>query len=548
MKNKNFGLQPNTEVKRSRLNRDFTYKTTFSAGKLIPWLRDISIPGDVVNATAYFFVRMATLLRPVMDEMWLDVHIFKIPIRLVWESWQRFMGEMDDIDDEDWEDLTLPTVTATTGVGETWVQGYLGIPMNINNTVTHNLFGRSYNLLYNVWYRDQNIQAKIPFSRGDGPDTITDYNATKFRNKMSDYFTTMLPWPQKGEEVSVALTGELPVFGNGATLGLVDGPNVLVGDHFFGMYAYTDESKAGLFGDTGFSEVEVGGGDYESLIDYAEGIGVISKDQLDDLSVDYTYSGLVADMSESAALTINELRYAVAIQQLKEKDARFGTRYPELIRAHWGVNPNDGRLMVPELIGSGRININFNPVVQQSQSDTTEQGNLTGIAAGYGKVSYSCAFDEHCVLMGIMSTQSQLTYQQGMDKIFTLSERFDFFFPELQNLGEQPVTLGELYYQGTSNDDTILGYQEAWAELRQYRSQITGLFNRGASGTSIHQYHFSQWFSSEPALNNAFLIENPPMDEVLAVTDEADFYCDISVKNSWLRPVSMYSIPGLKNL
>lgn len=547
MKMRKFGLQPRNDIQRSRINRDFTYKTTFNAGEIVPWMRDITIPGDVCNATAYFFCRLATLLRPVMDEMWLDVHIFKVPIRLLWTKWQLFMGETEDPDDE-YEDLTLPTITQSGGWADTRLYTYLGVPPNIANTTHHNLIGRAYNLIYNFWYRDQNVQDSRVVDKGDGPDSAADYNVLAKRNKMQDYFTTLLPWPQKGEEISVEMTGEIPVFGTGKTLGLVDGPDLGLGDHKFGLYAYSDEPRASIYGDTGFYDEDIGDGDYESLVNYAVGIGLITKDQLDGQMDDYDASGLYADLSEAASMTINDLRYAVALQQLKERDARYGTRYPELIEAHFGVKPQDARLMIPELVGSGKINININPVVQQSQSDTTDQGNLTAIAAGYGKVNYSCAFDEHCVFLGLMSTRTNISYQQGLDKIFNLSSRFDFYFPELANLGEQPVTTGEIYYTGTNADDVILGYQEAWAELRQYRSLITGLFNRGVSGQSIHQYHFSQWFETAPVLNSTFLEENPPMDEVLAVTNEADFYCDISVKNSWLRPMPLYSIPGLRTL
>jgi len=505
-----FSRVPQAEIQRSTFNRSHGLKTTFDAGYLVPIFVDEVVPGDSFNLKAHGFGRLATPIYPVMDNLYVETFFFFVPNRLIWDNWEKFNGAQDNPGDS--TSYLVPQLTLGSGVsiaGDS-LYDYMGLPTGVNGIAFNNLHGRAYNLCYNEWFRDENLQDSVAVDKDDGPDNISDYTLLK-RGKRHDYFTSCLPWPQKGDAVSLPLGTKAYVASDaalGASLGAL-APTV--GSGYFNLEA--DGSGNNLHLDATARTQEV---------------------------------ALYADLADATAATINQLREAFQIQRLYERDARGGTRYTEILQSHFGVTSPDARLQRPEYLGGGKTPVSMQPIPQTSSTDATSpQGNLSAMGTvGIQGHGFSKSFVEHGVIIGMACVFADLTYQQGMNRMWSRRDRWDFYWPALAHLGEQAVLNEEIYTQGTSADQDVFGYQERYAEYRYKPSQITGKMRSNAAG-SLDVWHLSQDFSSVPVLNASFIEESPPIDRVVALPSEPDLLFDWYFDMKCTRPMPTYSVPGL---
>ena len=509
-------------VPRSSFNRSHGYKTTFDAGYLIPVYVDEVIPGDTFNCRMQHFARLATPLSPVMDNMYLDSFFFFIPTRLIWNNFKKFHGEEEDPGDSN--DFSVPTMNAPTGGHLNGsLSDYLGIPTehHASNTLTHNsLLHRAYNAVWNEWFRDQNLQDSVVVDKDDGPDTSTDYTLLR-RGKRHDYFTSCLPWPQKADDGAVALPlgTEAPVTGIGA---------------FNQTYG------------TGSTVYETGA---STTTTYADGkiFNVSGNDNAVYLEEDPNntgYPNVRADLSSATAATIDDLILSFQTQALYRRDARAGTRYPELVLSHYGVKPYDV-LYRPLYLGGGSSPINIHPVANTSEDATSKQGELTGFGTSSGNNGFVQSFAEHGYILGLVSVRADLTYQEGLERMYSRQDRFDFYYPALAMLGEQSVLNKEIFADGSAADETVFGYQERWAEYRHKPSKITGQFRSNYS-SSLDYWHLSEEFGTLPSLNASFIEDNPPIDRVIATPSEPHIIFDAYFDLVCARPMPTFSVPSLK--
>jgi len=531
---------------RSKLNRSNGTKTTFDFGQIIPVWCDEALPGDTVIMNPTIFARLQTQLKPVMDNMVIDIHFWSIPNRQLWTgadgggSWEKFCGAQDNPGDS--VDFTVPIV----GMASNMVAprygffDHIGIPpayiFNWNSDLpTANLFGRAYRHLWNTWYRDENLQDSVHVDYDDGPDTMTTYNEILPRGKRFDYFTSCLPYPQKGPAVDMPVGTYAPVIADPA-LGVNAQPSF--------------QTHQGIATGLGLRYEGAGLGQPLMLSAGTAGGAFLG----DDMNWDNT--ALVTDLQASTGATVEALRQSVAVQRLYEKDARGGTRYVEVLKSHFGTAPTDLRLMRPEFLGGGSVKIGVNQVVQ-----TSAFGNSNGLAPDIGDLGayataagspqgFTKSFQEHCVLLGLVSARADLNYQDGISRMHSRRTRWDYYWPELQGLGEQSVYQKEIYATGgtTADDEIVFGYQERWAEMRYKPSEISGKF-RSDDPQSLDIWHLAQDFGpSAPVLDDVFIEENPPVNRILAVTDEPHIMFDAFFNCHWVRPMPVYGVPGLRRL
>ena len=520
-----FASIPSINVKRSVFPRAFEYKTTFDAGYLIPFYCKEVLPADTVKMSLSSLLRLTTPKVPFMDGLYVSFQFFFVPNRLVWDHWVNMMGERKN--PEDSIDYLTPTIDITNAQNGTLVD-YFGLPTNVSGTYKVSALPfRAYNLIFNEWYRDQNLQDSLPVSTGDGPDNVSDYKLMR-RAKYHDYFTSALPAPQKGPASSITLTGNAPIIQQ-------SGENIV--DVGFYQTGQTTNPTSVLLQDA-FS-TSSGSQQALRLRD-----GTANKYYY--AGFDLNALGLKADLSGVGDFTINDLRQAWQIQKLLETDMRSGTRYTEVLRAHFSVLSPDARLQRPEYLGGFTRPIAVSPVVQTSSTDTTSpQGNLAALSATFasGRV-FTKSFVEHGWIIGLMSVRSDISYQQGVHRQWTRQGRYDYYWPVFAHLGEQPVLNKEIFVQGTTDDDEPFGYQERYAEYRYDQNMITGKL-RSTDPQSLDMWHLSQEFENLPTLSEQFIQENPPLERVLAVTNEPQFIGVISVNSQWTRAMPVYGVPGL---
>lgn len=525
-----FAQIPSVNTARSKFDRSFAAKDTMNFDYLTPFFIDEMLPGDTVNLNVKTFVRLAPQIRPLMDNMDLDYFFFEIPRRLVWNNWERFNGAQDDPGDS--TDFLIPQINPYNGFAtpESYINSlsdHFGLPIQgVGQTFTVDAcYFRAYNLVYNQWFRDQNLQDSVPVPKGDGPDTLVDYTLLK-SNKAHDYFTSMLPWPQKGQAVPLPIGGVAPVVGDGTPFKLNPGNNFSLTPRNIEMSSDATQrlTYAGpLLGST------------TPAYAHTDPVGAV---------------GLEVNLAEATATSINTFRQAIMLQSFLELDARGGTRYVEILRSHFNVTSPDFRLQRPELLSIGRISINQHPVAQTSATEGTDapQGNLAAFSTASetgNRIGFSKSFVEHSIVIGLVRARGLITYQQGVNRFWNRKTREDFFWPKFQELGEQAVLNKELYLSGNPViDDDVAGYQERHAEYRYYPSQIRGSFASSAP-ESLDVWHLAEEFDALPALNDEFIQSNTPIERALVVTEGAPhLLCDYFFDYKHVRPMVTYGVPA----
>ncbi len=512
-----FANVPVANVPRSSFNRSSGLKTTFDADYLVPIYVDEVLPNDTFNMNATALIRLnSPTLHPLMDNMKATVHWFFVANRLIWTNWPKMHGAQDDPGD------TIAYTTPVIATGATFQSGdlgdYMGLPINFNSANTADCSAlpfRAFRKIYNDWYRDENLQDSLTESTGDGPDNLATTGITALppkRGKRYDYFTSALPALQKGTAVSIPIAGTAEIVDTTADLA-----NTIMSDGA-GGYRHANAASTYLRGSTSGSP-----------------------------SAPIT---LHADLSSATGPTLNGLRTAIATQRLLERDQRAGTRYREHLLSHFGADNDDLRLARAEYLGGGDINIGVNTVPNTSEDAAQKQGELTGYGVGTGTSGFTKTFKEWGILIGIVSVSADLTYSQGLDKMWSKSTRYDYAYPILANIGEQAVLDGEIWHDaaGTNNTD-VWGYQPRYEEYRFKNSRLTGLMNVDATGT-LASWHLSEDFATRPALDSTFIESNvaTPLDRAIALPSEPQFNADFYFKLICARPLPLNGIPGLTRL
>ncbi|QXP08091.1 MAG: major capsid protein [Arizlama microvirus] len=527
-----FSRAPQAAIPRSKFNRSHGCKTTFNEGYLVPVLVDEMLPGDTFNLRMTAFARLATPIFPIMDNLYLESFFFAVPYRLVWENWEKFNGYQ--VDPGDSTSFSVPVMAAphVGGVVEGTLADYMGVPTGIIDLEFDSLHLRAYNLIWNEWFRDENQQDSVVVDIDNGSDTYTDYVLLR-RGKRYDYFTSCLPFPQKGPDVELPLGTTAPIIGIGKANQVFNEANQNVWE--------TGETATTLYANA--ATIAGGGADINKVFQIKGSAAAGGTPQI------------YADLSDATAATINDLRLAFQTQKLYERDARGGTRYTEVIKSHFGVVSPDMRLQRPEYLGGGSTPVIINPVAQTS---ATSGSNALGQLAAYGICApeghgFTYSATEHCLILGLVSVRADLNYQQGLERMWSRQTRLDYYWPALSHIGEQGVLNKEIYAQGpavinpvtgVAYDEEVFGYQERYAEYRYKPSIITGLFRSQATGT-LDSWHLAQDFGSLPELGEVFIVEDAPMTRVKAVNTQPDFIFDAFFQYHCARPMPVYAIPGL---
>lgn len=564
-----FSDAPAMYMKRSKFDRSHVYKTTFDSGRLIPVFIDEVLPGDTTRMSVNYFARLATPIKPIMDNIYLDWFFFFVPNRLVWEHWQNFCFEQEDPGDS--TDYVIPTVTATGNsenayIGSLW--DYFGLPVNTSGNLSgiSALPFRGVYLIWNEWFRDENLQKSVKIQKGDTNEVLNSARSTEQpswvfvsgtnivpgfacppRGKRHDYFTSAFPWTQKGPGVSIGLAGTASIV-NPSPLSdyfLTSNSNQLAAVSAYGGTASSSGGDRVAYGTDTIT--------FNRHSDSYSTVGGFAGNTSGNVDV-HAYSGSnlltndsYVDLDTSSIFTINSLRTAFQMQKFYERLARGGSRYTEVLRSFFGVVSPDARLQRPEFLGSFTKMVNVNPIAQTSATDTTSpQGNLSAYGVTAAKFhGFTKSFVEHGYIFGFVCARADLTYQQGINKMWLRSTVYDFYWPTFAHLGEQAIELREIYAQGSEADTTVFGYQERYAEYRYKPSQITGKFRSSVVNGSLDKWHLSQFFKSAPTLNEEFILENPPIERIIAVPSEPEFLLDVGFRYTTVRPMPMFGTPGL---
>ena len=535
-----FAENPQVGVSRSRFQRNSDNKTTFNTGDLIPIYLDEVLPGDTHQIDVACVMRMATPIFPVMDNAFCDFYFFFVPNRLLWQHWKEFMGENKETAWTPKTEYSVPQVTAPEGG---WKEGtladYLGLPTKVKGISVSALPGRAYGLIYNEWFRNQNVtqptlvEVTDATTTGKNDGSATNDSAITLAKplkaaKVFDYYTGALPEPQKGEPITI------PMGGNA---------NIL-------MYSDKELTKpiwydGGMLG-PGWTET-YGYVPKDNIRSPVIGSNATLSNAENEAGNAVTTGYLGADLSNITAATINQLRQAFQIQKLLEKDARGGTRYREVLREHFGVISPDSRMQIPEYLGGYRLPINVSQVIQTSSTDSTSpQGNTAALSVTtMNKSMFTKSFTEHGFIMGLAVVRTDQTYQQGIERMWSRKGRYDYYWPVLANIGEQAILNKEIYAQGNKTDEEAFGYQEAWADYRYKPSKVTGLFRSNAE-QSLDSWHYAQDYDKLPTLSTAWMEQGETeMKRTLAVQSQPDFIADFYFMNKTTRCMPVYSIPGL---